>query len=83
MSRDNDVIILILWVLVFCCVKFHKNLPIRGISRYRIFEFLQKVNKLCMNLRLDFCRKICYLSEISEMFLSLIPFANDLFCMGT
>ena len=51
MSRDNDVIIRILWVLVFCCAKCHKNLAMRGISRYfDIFEFLQKVNKLCMNL---------------------------------
>lgn len=67
----------------FGCVKFHKNLAMRGILRYRIFEFSQKVNKLSMNLMMDFCRKICYLSEVSEMFLSPIPFANDLFCIGT
>ena len=40
----------ILWVLVFCCVKFHKNLyqEFQDIS-----EFLQKGYTFCMNWRQD------------------------------
>ena len=38
----------ILWVLVFCCAKFHKNLW--GDFR-DILEFLQKGHKSCMNWR--------------------------------
>ena len=40
----------ILWVLFFCCAKFHKNLW----KEFRdILEFPQKGYKLCMNWRLD------------------------------
>ena len=52
----------VLWMLFFRYAKFYRNLW----EEFRdILKFLQKGYKLCMNWRLDLCRQICYLMDVS------------------
>ena len=65
----------ILWINVFCCVKFHKNLYYEEFRD--ILKFYKKgINYACTE---DWtkCKQICYFLDVSEKVLSLIGFAND------
>ena len=68
----------ILWELVFCCAKFHKNLFEEFPDN---LEFLQKGINYPWTEDWTSCRQFCYLSEVFEKFLSLIRFANDLYTL--
>ena len=73
----------ILWVLVFCCARFHQNLS----EEFRdIFESLQKEYKKCANWRLDLMQTnllnyfliLDQILQLCDRFRSFI-FAADIF----